>query len=149
MLDPNLREVRRLWLRNGLRPGSVAVYRPWIPRFIAYCKNRGLDELQHLTQVKVRQFAAWYAQKRGIQRLLAREAACKALSAWSNALASLGVSVPEWSPIASPPPIRMPIVREFINYRRRHGGVSAGTLEQDTATSLEFAEFLLRTTLKT
>ena len=142
MLNTNLREVRRLWLRNGLKPGSVAVYRPWIPRFIAYCKNRGLDELQHLTQIKVSQFAESYAKKRRIRRLLAREAACKALSAWSNALASLGVNVPEWSPIASPPPIRVPIVREFIDYRRRHGGVSAGTLQQDRATSLEFAEFL-------
>jgi integrase/recombinase XerD len=140
--DRNLREATRLWLGNGLKPGSVAVYRPWVLRFIAYCKSHGRDKLQQLTQLKVREFAEWYARKRRIRRLLAREAAHKALHAWSNALASLGVSVPEWSPIASPIPIRMPIVREFIDYRRRHGGVSVGTLQQDQATSLEFAKFL-------
>jgi integrase/recombinase XerD len=144
VLDGSLQEVKWLWLRNGLKPGSVAVYRPWVRRFRAHCGERGLDELQQLTLLKVREFAEWYARKRRIRRSLAREGARKALYAWSNALASLGLSVPEWSPIAPAATIRMPMVREFIDYRRRHAGVSAGTLQQDQCTSLEFARFLRR-----
>jgi integrase/recombinase XerD len=144
VLDSNLREVTRLWLRNGLKPGSVAVYRPWVRRFRGYCHDRGVDELQQLTLPKVREFTEWYAQKRRIRRLPAREGARKALYAWSNALASLGVSVPEWNLIATAPTIRMPIVREFIDYRRRHAAVSARTLQQDQSTSLELAKLLRR-----
>ena len=134
----------RLWIRNGLKPGSVAVYRPWIQNFRVFCEKRGLNELQQLTLSGVREFAEWYARKRRIRRSLAREASSKALHAWSNALATLGISVPKWKSIKPPPAVRLPIVREFVEYRRRHTGVSAGTLHQDQCTSLEFLGFLHR-----
>jgi len=60
----------------------------------------------------------------------------------SNALAGLGVSVPAWKLLEAPPTVRVTIVREFIEYRRKHAGVSTTTLHKDRSTSLEFLQFL-------
>jgi integrase len=131
-----------LWIRNGLKPATVAVYRRWIQRFQRYCRERGLGELHHHCLAGSRKCAEWYARKSRIRQAPARAAARSALYAWSNALAVLGISVTKWQPIRPPPVVRVPIVREFLEYRRRHGGVADGTLRNDKVTSLEFVGFL-------
>lgn len=141
-LNKNLSEVTRFWRRNGLKPGTVAVYIWWIQRFRRYCSGRGLKELPELTLAGARSFAQRYARQRQIRASLACESARNALHALSNALAGLGVNVPTWKPLEPPPTVRIPIVREFIEYRREHGGVSNATLYKDQSTSLEFLEFL-------
>ena len=103
-----------------------------------------MKELEQLTLSQVRGFAEWYSRKRRIRQLVVRASARSALHAWSDALAALEISVPVWKPRAPPPVVRNPIVREFVEYRRRHAGVSAGTLQQDQSTSLEFLGFLRR-----
>jgi integrase/recombinase XerD len=141
-LDKNLTEVTRFWRRNGLQPGTVAGYCWWIQRFRRYCSEGGLHEWSELTLAGVGKFAYRYARRRRIKPSLARESAHNALHAWSNALAALGVSVPTWKPVEPPAVVRVPIVREFLEYRRQHAGVSNATLRQDQSTSLEFLQFL-------
>ena len=140
--NKNLREVRRLWFRNGLKASTAAVYCRWIEAFRRYCRERDLKELPELTLAGARGFAECYARERRIRQSLTRASARNALHAWSNALAALGTSVPTWKPLEPPPAVRVPIVRQFIEYRRRHAGVSARTLHQEQSTSLEFLEFL-------
>jgi integrase/recombinase XerD len=140
--DKNLTEGTRFWRRNGLKPGTVAGYCWWIQRFGRYGSECGLNELSELTLAGVRKFAYRYARRRRIKQSLARESAHNALHAWSNALAALGVSVPTWKPVEPPAVVRVPIVREFLEYRRKHAGVSNATLRQDQSTSLEFLKFL-------
>lgn len=142
MLDKNLSQVTHFWCRNGLKPGSVAVYSRWIQAFRRYCHKRGLKELTELTLEGSRGFADYYARERRIRQSLARESARSALHAWSNALVAFGIQVSTWKPVETPPVIRVPIVRQFIEYRRGHAGVSDRTLHQDQTTSLEFLEFL-------
>jgi integrase/recombinase XerD len=140
--ETNLREVTRLWIRNGLKPGTVAIYRRWIRAFQRYCEERGWREFQHLSLAEVRQFAEWYARRRRIRQAPTRASARSALYAWSGALGALGVSVPLWKAVQPVPAVPVPIVREFLDYRRRHCGISVGTLRNEQSTSLEFLEFL-------
>ena len=56
----------------------------------------------------------------------------------------MGMSVPLWKPTPTAPVVRLLIVREFIEYRRRQCGISAGTLYNDQATSVEFLQYLRR-----
>lgn len=140
--EANLREVTRLWVRNGLKPDTVAIYRRWIRAFQSYCEERRWRELQHLSLAGARQFAEWYARKCRIRGAPTRASARSALYAWSGALAALGISVPLWKAPRSEPVVQVPIVREFLDYRRRHCGVSVGTLRNEQSTSLEFLEFL-------
>lgn len=51
--------------------------------------------------------------------------------------------MPAWTATKPPPPdIRDPIVRDFVEYRRSHAGVSASTIHRDQSTCLEFLGFL-------
>ena len=144
VLAENLCEAKHLWIRNGLSPGKAAAYARWIRTFRRYCQERGWEELQQLTLEGARSCAEWYARKRQMRWAPARTSAGTALHAWSNALVTLGISVPTWKAIDPLPTVRAPIVREFIEYRRKHTGVSAGTLRQDQSTSMEFLECLRR-----
>ena len=144
MLDRNLQAVTHLWIRNGLKSSAVAIYCRWIRIFRRYCEERRLKESQQLTLSGARRFAEWYSRRRRIRQLVTRASAQSALHAWSNALATLGISVLTWKSFELPPPVRLQIVREFIEYRRRHAGVSVGTLQQDQSTSMEFLGFLRR-----
>ncbi len=140
----NLKAVTRLWIRNGLTPGTVAVYRRWIQAFQGYCGVQRLKESQQLSLAGVRRFAEWYVRKRCIRRASAHASARSALYAWSGALTALGMSVRLWQPTPVAPVVRVPIIREFLEYRRRQCGISVGTLHNDQATSLEFWQFLRR-----
>ena len=141
-LDCDLKEIGSWWVRNGIKPGTAAVYLWWIQRFRKYCRKRQLREWRQLTLHGARQFAAWYSRRRRIRRSLAWASARSALQAWANALIALGVSVPPWKVFRPAPAPRVPIIREFIDYRRQHGGVSLRTLQLDQGTSLEFVGFL-------
>ena len=141
-MDTNRRAVTQFWIGNGLKRSTVAVYCRWIRIFECYCDKHRLEALPSLTQSTVQRFAQWYAGKRRIHRLPVLESARSALHAYSSALAALDISVPPWKPITPPPLIQVPLIREFIEYRRRHCGVSSSTLQQDQVTSLELWEFL-------
>jgi hypothetical protein len=61
----------------------------------------------------------------------------KALFAWSYALKALGRPVPEWQPMPAPP-IILPLLSEYADYRKRLRGVAEGTVKRDLSTAGEF-----------
>lgn len=64
-----------------------------------------------------------------------------ALHAWSCALQSLGVRVPQWRP--SPPKRRLPpLLAEYAEYRRAHRGVAVETIRSDVEVAVAFLAFL-------
>ncbi len=143
VLDSNFKDVTSLWARNGINPGTAAAYGCWIRKFRKYCREYCLQELEQLTLRGARQFAEWHRRRRRIRQCSTQ--ARSALHAWSNALVTLGVSLPAWEVVSRPAPaIRVPIVREFMEYRQKHGGVSVSTLHRDESVSLELLHFLRR-----
>jgi integrase/recombinase XerD len=134
--------VKDYWSRCGLKVSSVGEYCRWVHIFREYCLERGLKELRELTLLRVRRFAEYYARHHRMQRSVARESACGALHAWSEGLAACSVNVLTWEPTAQPRHASNPVVRQFIEYRGRHAGLSASTLRQDQHTSLEFLRFM-------
>jgi integrase/recombinase XerD len=134
--------VRECWLRNGLKSGTVRVYSHWIRAFRKYCQACHLNELQELTLTGSRRFADHYARHHQICRRAALDWARDALHAWSQGLAACGFEVPVWKPSVRPTPVPNRPVREFVEYRRCHSGLSASTLRKDQHTALELLEFL-------
>ena len=135
-------EVKDYWRRCGLKVSSAGEYCRWVWIFREYCRERRLKELGELTLSGVRRFAEYYARYHRMQRSVARESACGALHAWSEGLAACNVNVLTWEPTPRPPRAPNPVVRQFIEYRRRHAGLSESTLRQDQRTSLEFLQFV-------
>jgi integrase/recombinase XerD len=140
--DERFREVIEFWRRNGLKPGTAAVYGHWIRAFRKYCRQRKLKELHELTLAGSRRFASYYTRHHQMRRPAALEWARDALHAWSHGLGASGFNVPVWKPSFPPQLAPVPLVRQFIDYRRRHAGRSVSTLRQDQRTSLELLEFL-------
>ena len=136
------REVRECWLRNGLKSGTARVYSHWIRAFRKYCQRCRLNELQELTLTGSRRFADHYARHHQMRRRAALDWARDALHAWSQGLAACGFNVPVWKPSVPPRPVPNRLIREFVEYRRRHSGLSASTLRKDQHAALELLDFL-------
>lgn len=85
---------------------------------------------------------SYYAWHHRMQRSVASESARGALHAWSQGLATCRISVPTWKANVRPQRAPIPVVRQFIEYRCRHAGLSVSTLRHDQSTSLEFLQFV-------
>jgi integrase/recombinase XerD len=135
--------VVQLWRSNGLSDGTLLIYLPWVRRFHAYCRQRGLDETSHLTLEGALRFAKAYVGSRKGRSVSAqtRLGARNALHAWACALCGLKVSVPPWRP-EKPAPRLSPLLAAYCQHRRVHSGVSEATLHRDLETARSFLGFL-------
>ena len=77
-----------------------------------------------------------------MNRSVAWESARGALHAYSQGLAACRISVPIWQSSVRSQRAPIPVIRQFIEYRRRHAGLSGSTLRQDQRTVLEFLQFV-------
>jgi hypothetical protein len=105
-IDP---AVERIWRENrGLTEQSIVVYRPWIRRFVEYCRAKNLDPHTQLTLDSVLIFAKWYSRKRQIQSKRTFWMARSALSTWALTLKGLGNTLPPWTTVSKRGPVGIP-----------------------------------------
>jgi len=142
-LDDLERTVARVWRTSGRRASTIYAYLLAVRRYRRYCANRKLGELDGLTLLGSRVFAAAYARTHRCGRVLALKMSRSALRAWAIALARLGRSVPRWTPPA-PQPVLLPLVQRYVDYRRRHAGVAEATLHHEIEFAGNFLRFLER-----
>lgn len=138
------RRVVVLWRASGRTPATIRMYLAWTRTFRRSCARRGLDSVRVLTQAGVADFVRRRTKRRRpADRDGAFIAARKALRAWAFALGRLGVDVPPWRPTPPPRPVS-PLLVEFAEYRRRHGGVAPATIDLEVACASRFLAFLRR-----
>jgi integrase/recombinase XerD len=140
-LDGLERTVVRVWRTSGRRPGTINAYLLTVRCYRRYCANRKLQELDELTLAGSRAFAAAYARRHRCSRASMANASRSALRAWAIALAQLGRSVPRWTAPAAKP-VLLPIVQQYVDYRRGHAGVAAATVHHEIEVAGSFLQFL-------
>jgi integrase/recombinase XerD len=133
------RQVVGVWRRARLSNKTCADYLYLIRSFRRYCRDKRLDELEHLTWHAVQEFT-----RRGVFRRVRRPSPQRllvaydnAVYAWAHALRVLGRKVPEWRPSPKAEPLPH-LIAEYEAFRRAHRGVSAGTLARELSTAREF-----------
>jgi len=117
------------------------VYPLAVRHYRRYCARWKLREVDGLTLGGSRAFAAAYAREHRCGRAAAARMSRSALRAWSIALARLGRSVPPWTTPATGP-VLLPLVKEYVDYRRSHAGVSGATIKRDIEVGNSFLQFL-------
>jgi integrase/recombinase XerD len=143
-VDDHERAVVDVWRKGHLRSGTIQTYLQWVRRFRAFCENRKLDEVGHLTREGIRRFVGCYAGPRLGRRKSAPSStgvAHNALHAWSCALRALGVATPPWRVKSEAPPLP-PLLGEYRLFRKAHCGVSDWTLRRDIDTAGAFLALL-------
>lgn len=141
--DEREREVVRLWRNGHLSRGTTITYLQWVRLYRAYCRQRHIDETAELTLDGAERFTRAYVgpRKKGPVASRSSEIAWRALRAWSCALRSLRVSVPEWRPKRVSPRLS-PLLTAYCQYRRGHRGVAEGTLGRDIEVAKTFLSLL-------
>ena len=141
--DEREREVVRLWRNGHLGRGTTVTYLQWVRLYRAYCRQRHIDETAELTLDGAVRFTRAYVgpRKKGPVASRSGEIAWRALRAWSCALRSLRVSVPEWRPKRVSPRLS-PLLTAYCQYRRGHRGVAEGTLGRDIEVAKAFLSLL-------
>lgn len=129
-----------VWRNNGRLASTIKVYLWWVHRFGGLLVSSDTGG-QSLTRRDVDAFAASYAERRGIPSSRAKQQARIALKSWSGALRLAGYTVPEWEAEPPVPPLS-PLLAEYIEFRRKHAGVSAATIRTDVATVSAFLDKL-------
>jgi integrase/recombinase XerD len=134
--------VASLWSASGRTAGTVAVYLRAARRFVAHCRRRRRDPIAHLTLAGVTRAAGEYNRHpdaRGdpgrAPRIAARALSC--------APAAIGHALPQWSPPRRAP-VHAPLIRRFLEHRRRYRGVAEVTLRRDAQLATTFVAFLAR-----
>jgi integrase/recombinase XerD len=141
-IDP---AVERIWRENrGLTEQSIVVYRPWIRRFIEYCRAKNLDPHTQLTLDSVRTFAKWYSRKRQIQPKRTFWMARSTLSTWALTLKGLGNTLPPWTTVSKRGPSQTPLLLEFSEHLRELRGNPEITIHKKVQHIREFMVFLRR-----
>jgi integrase/recombinase XerD len=87
-----------IWRENGKGTHTIECYRIAVMYFLLYCSARGLDPHEQLTHDGVLKFSREFARVRGRAFLRVWHRSHSALRNWSQALQSLGVSLPQWRP---------------------------------------------------
>ena len=143
--DQHSRTVARIWRNGHISASTVHLYLSWVQRFYGYCIQHHLEATEQLTLKGARRFGQSYLGRRTHGRVRASTClvAKNALHAWAFAIATLGVSVPEWNPAGAPIPIS-PLLREYCDFRCHHRGVAAGTLKRDVDVAGAFLSLLAR-----
>lgn len=140
-LDDVERSVVRVWRTSGRRPGTINAYLRTVRRYRRYCTTRKLQEVDGLTLAGSRAFATAHARKHRCSRAAIASTSRSALRAWSIALAQLGRSVPGWALPATRPAL-LPLVQQYVDYRRGHSGVAATTLHHEIEVAERFLQFI-------
>jgi site-specific recombinase XerD len=134
--------VVALWRASGRTSSTIIKYLSWARSFCHRCAERGWDDVQMLTEAGVAEFVRIRARRGlGAHRAAAFGAARSALRAWAFALKTLGYDVPPWRPPPAPRPVA-PLLAEFAEYRRRHGGVTRGTIRLEIDCASSFLTFV-------
>lgn len=137
--DERERSVIKVWRSGGLGWGTIAAYLGWVRRWRTYWRNRGVDEVRHLTHAGVAALTSSLIGSRHHRRIgpSGRAGARNSLHAWSCALQIMGETVPCWRPAPRPvtPP---PLLRAYVAHRQSHRGVAVGTLHRDVDVASEF-----------
>jgi integrase len=149
MTTPNqtsrLKEVTNVWRKNRcISEPVIALYRQWVPRFVVYCKNEGLNWQAELTLAGVTRFAKLYARSRDVDIEYALHGACVALHAWSDGLQRLGETLPVWRPTTGPFKPQSSLLCEFAASMREHRGNPESTIHKKITHTEGFLEFLRR-----
>lgn len=140
--DRRFAQVLRVWRANGLKADTIAHYASWVRSLIGDCRRRGRDPDGDLTLREVVRFIDGRVGPRGGTSGVAMRSAPSALWAWSWGLAACGHVVPRWRPPPAPSRALPPLLREFVEYRRRVRGIAASTTAVDLAALHEFFAFL-------
>lgn len=106
----------------------MALYIRWVRLFESFCDRNGLDSDAQLTLASATTFADAYAAQQQIVLKCAASSARSALHAWRCARHALGYVVPDWQ-AEKAPPVLDPLLTEFAEFRRRHGGVAEATVK--------------------
>lgn len=140
--DPVEVSVVRQWKESRRTDGTIQIYLAWNRRFRRYQAQR--KELSERASIHdVRAFARWFARKQGRPVDAVFRGARSAVRAWTHALRSLGHDTPMWDRRQRRRP-RSVLVREFGQHRVDHGGVTPGTIANESAVAIEFLTFLKR-----
>lgn len=139
-----IREILRVWRENGLKASTMRHYATWARWFLDDCRQRGRDPSDELTRLGALRFIEHRVGPRNGKPAVAKKTALSALRAWSWGLAACGHAVPSWSPAPRKPRSPQPLLREFVEYRRRVGGIAVSTCAADVAALREFLAFLRR-----
>lgn len=124
-----------------MRRSVTNVYRLWILRFINYCDSRRISPIGSLLPAEIGRFAAWYSQQRKVPLLHVQKAARQSLRAWSFALASAGVNVPQWVRPSSAHQIP-PLLAEYVAFRRQHSVARDSTIQREVDNLTAWLGFL-------
>jgi integrase/recombinase XerD len=135
------RRVVGIWKQSGRTPATIALYACWARRFVAYCHARGRSPIDCLRRREVEQAVVRGRSRYGGQGCGGGRSAFSATRALSYALAALGYEVPVWEAPASREHLA-PVLRDFVEYRLRHRGVSPSTARRDAALAALFTSFL-------
>ncbi len=135
--------VRRIWRTGGRTEGTINYYLWWVRLLMRHCDRSRKTLPGALTRVEVVKFADSYIGRRTRRSLVGRELLRPliALHAWSHGLQLLGHTVPQWSPGRRCKDLPA-LLKEYRDYRLRHGGVSPSTIHLDMATAQALLAFL-------
>lgn len=120
------------WRDGGLGRGTIAVYLTWVRRWRAHVTDGGLDEVGHLTFLRVSAFAAACTGTRRRRPLgwASQRTLRNSLHAWACALQTLGVPVPPWRAVPDAHPLH-PVLKAYAEFRHAHRGVATRTVRHD------------------
>lgn len=105
-----------IWRENGNGAHTIACYRIAVMYFLLYCSFHGLDPHEQLTHDGVWKFSREFARVRDRDLLRVWHRSHSALKNWSQALQSLGVSIPQWRSEANRESREQPeVLKEFRN----------------------------------
>ena len=138
-----IEDVQSYWRRNGLRPGSIAIYVQWLRLFLEDCRSHNCKPIDRLTAVAAAEFARTYSKRRHVRRTSVFSSVRSALRAWSAYLDSVGAILPAWSAKGEAPTLA-PILVEYLKYRSLHCGQSARRDLRDRTKIRGFLDFVSR-----
>lgn len=133
------RRVAASWKAGGRTPATIEVYLYWARRFVAQCRTRGLEPVQHLTVAGVRRIVESEGPRRPGASL--PRIAVTAVRALSCALAALGQAVPTWC-TRRPEARRTALIERYLQHRARYRGVVKKTLEFNAQCATAFLGFV-------
>lgn len=137
--DERERLVIPSWRRSGLSTKTIMMYLDWVRRFRIHCLRLGLDETKELTLEGAAKFCSAYVGPRvkGSLAKSSQDTARNALHAWACTLQMLGEDIPPWEPMRRVKRYS-PLVEEYVEFRRRHKGVSDSSLPRDADIAQRF-----------
>lgn len=134
--------VLEAWRGLGYTRDTIEGYLQWVERRRAWCRARGVDQVQSLTRRSTDRFARSYARARKINVRTAVLAARSAMHTWARTLARLGCEVPAWAPPAAG--AFDELLARYGAFRRRWRGVMESSFRCEGRAVKSFLKWLRR-----